>query len=371
MDARTIGYPELMSRIRNGDRTQRIPLHGTFELTYRCNLGCTHCWVNLPAGDARARAGELAIEEIARITDEVVDAGCLWMLLTGGEIFVRPDFPEIYLHMKRKGLLLSLYTNATLITPRLADLLAEYPPARVEVSLYGITPETYEAVTGTSALDRCLRGIRLLLDRAIKVRLKSVVTTANYDEFPVIAQSVRREFGLAFGYDPSLNFRKVDGREASAPAAVRVEPERVVELDRLLDAETGDLERFYHRDHRVTTDHLFTCGAGINAFHVDPYGRLGACMMVPSITFDLRRGSFRRGWDELLDRVVRRRKSRATRCDGCSIAAACDACPGWSTLEHGELETPVDYVCVLNRRRAEAFRADFAGSIKLRGASHE
>ncbi len=357
MGVRSIGYHELVDRIQQGNTRARVPLHGTFELTYRCNLGCTHCWVNRPAGDARARARELSVDEISRIGDEVAEAGCLWMLLTGGEIFLRHDFSDIYRNLKQKALLLSLYTNATLITPPLADLLAEYPPARVEVSLYGITPRTYEAVTGAPALERCLRGIRLLLDRAIKVRLKSVVTTANYDEFTARAQSVRREFGLAFAYDPSLNLRKVGGRQAQTPASVRVEPDRVVELDRALDAATGDLERFYRKDHRVKTDHVFTCGAGINTFHVDPYGRLCACMMVPSITFDLRRVSFREGWEGLLDPIVRRRKSQATRCDDCSIAAACDACPGWSTLEHGELEAPVDYVCAINRRRAEAFRA--------------
>lgn len=353
---RAIGYHELIRRVQHGDASARVPLQGTFELTYRCNLRCTHCWVNLPPSHARARARELAIDEIARIAGEVVDAGCLWLLLTGGEIFVRPDFPAIYRDMKRRGLLLTLYTNGTLITPRVADLLAEYPPARVEISLYGVTPATYAAVTGAPALDRCLRGIGLLLDRSIKVRLKSVVTTANYDEFLGMAAFARREFGLPFAYDPNLNFRKVEGRDAMTPASVRVDVRRVIELDRALDADTGDLERFYRRDQRLTTDHLFTCGAAINTFHVDPYGALGSCMMVPSISYDLRHGSFRQGWAELGEAIVERRKSSATRCDTCSIAAACDTCPGWSTLEHADLHTPVDYLCAINHARAEAFR---------------
>ncbi len=107
----------------------------------------------------------------------------------------------------------------------------------------------------------------------------------------------------------------------------------------------------------MESDHVFTCGAGLNTYHIDPYGRLSSCMMVPSITYDLRAGSFAEGWASLLDRVVNLRRSTTTRCQSCAIAGACDACPGWATLEHGELEAPIDYLCEINHRRAEAFAA--------------
>ncbi len=351
----SIGYHELTRRIQRGDQKARIPLQGSWELTYRCNLACTHCWVNLPAGDRAARARELTCEEIFRITDEIVEAGGLWMLLTGGEVFIRPDFFDIYRYMKRRGLLLTIFSNGTLITPEVADFLAEYPPSRVEISLYGITPKTYEAVTQVPALERCLRGIRLLSERGIKVKLKSVVTTANYDEFLEISDYVKREFGLTFAYDPNINYRKVEGREGFAPASVRVPPHKVVELDMALDAKTGDLKNFYQRDQQLTSENAFTCGAGISTFHIDPHGRLSSCMMVPSHAYDLRSGSFKEGWEQFFPTVVNRKKTKTTRCDSCAIAAACDTCPGWSTLEHGELDQPVDYLCEINHRRAEVF----------------
>lgn len=367
----SIGYHELTRRIQRGDQKARIPLQGSWELTYRCNLACTHCWVNIPASDRAARARELAFEEICRITDEIVKAGCLWMLLTGGEVFIRPDFFDIYRYMKRSGLLLTIFSNGTLVTPEVADFLAEYPPNRVEISLYGITPETYEAVTQVPALERCLRGIRLLRERGIKIRLKSVVTTANCDEFLAISEYVRREFGLTFAYDPNINYRKVEGREGSAPALVRVPPEKVVELDLALDAETGGLKNFYERDQRLVSDYVFNCGAGVNTFHIDPYGRLSTCMMVPSHAHDLRNGSFKEGWGQFFPIVVNRKKTEATRCDSCAIAAACDTCPGWSTLEHGELERPVDYLCEINHLRAEAFGSPaLIPAISMKGALH-
>jgi len=137
-----------------------------------------------------------------------------WLLLTGGEIFIRPDFLDIYRRLKRRGLLLTLYTNGTMITERAADLLAEYPPSLVEVSLYGITPGDVMPPS-----PRCLPssaacgGSSSSARRRIKIRLKSVVTTANYDEFLEIAAWVKREFGQRFRYDPtSTSGRSRDAR---------------------------------------------------------------------------------------------------------------------------------------------------------------
>jgi radical SAM protein with 4Fe4S-binding SPASM domain len=371
MSVRSVGFSQVMDRV-TGAGARRLPLYGSWELTYRCNLTCGHCWVNLPASDAAARRRELALPEIQRITDEVVAAGCLWMLLTGGEVTIRRDFTAIYRHMKQAGLILHLYTNGTTITGRLADFLAEWPPGRVEISLYGITKATYRAVTGVPALERCLRGIRLLLDRKIKVTLKSVVTKDNYDEYLRIRRWVIDELGLReFRYDPNLNYRKVEGRDGVAPVRYRVAPERIVELDLVVDAAERDLQRFYReRLGPVRSANVFTCGAGVNSFHIDPYGRASLCMTVPSHTFDLRERPFRQVWERDVAAMIAQARLRGSRCDTCAIASACDNCPGWSVLEHGEFEHPNDFLCELNHRRAEVFAPAPVSEIKRKETAH-
>src|SRR5690242_4271075 len=103
---------------------QGIPSEASIEVTHRCPLACAHCYNNLPMNDPEARRGELTYEEHCRILDEITEAGCLWLLYTGGEIFARRDFLDIYSYAKRKGLLITLFTNGTLITPQIADYLA-------------------------------------------------------------------------------------------------------------------------------------------------------------------------------------------------------------------------------------------------------
>ena len=153
---------------------------------------------------------------------------------------------------------------------------------------------------------------------------------------------------------------------------------QVVALDQALDAETDDLRGTYQDmvdkarqgiDIRRGSGYVFDCGAGLNAYHIDPYGRLTSCMMVPSIGYDLREGSFREGWDSFLERVVYLKKTRTTRCDSCAISGNCTGCPGWSLLEHGDLEEPVDYVCDVNHGRAQAFGAgELISTIRMKGA---
>lgn len=115
----------------------RIPYSAMFETNYRCNLNCVHCYVNLPAGDREAQAREMTLPEIERILQELAEAGTLLLAITGGEPLLRPDWWKIYLLAKRMGFLVILFTNATLVTPEVADRFVEFSPYSIEISLYG------------------------------------------------------------------------------------------------------------------------------------------------------------------------------------------------------------------------------------------
>src|SRR5712672_1216583 len=153
---------------------ERAPLEVSIEVTRRCPLECKHCYNNLPMGDVAARNRELSKEEHFQLLDQLVDVGAFWLLYTGGEIFARRDFLEIYAYAKQKGFLITLFTNGTLITERIADFLAELRPFVIEITLYGATRETYEELTRVpGSYDKCLRGIDLLLERNLPLKLKT------------------------------------------------------------------------------------------------------------------------------------------------------------------------------------------------------
>jgi MoaA/NifB/PqqE/SkfB family radical SAM enzyme len=150
---------------------RRVPLSFDLEITARCNNACRHCYINLPAGDLEARRKELSLAEINDIADQAVGLGALWCLISGGEPLLRDDFADIYISLKQKGLLVSVFTNACLVTEEHVALFTKYPPRDLEVTVYGITPDTYERVTqrpGSYIAFR--RGLDLLLKNELKVR---------------------------------------------------------------------------------------------------------------------------------------------------------------------------------------------------------
>jgi radical SAM protein with 4Fe4S-binding SPASM domain len=342
-------------------QARRFPLGGSFEITERCNLACVHCFINQPTGSREAAARELTLPQVRRVLDQLAETGCLFLLLTGGEPLLRSDFCNIYRYAKRRGMLVSLFTNGTLLTPRIADFLAEWRPAAIEITLYGATQETYERVTQVpGSYVRCMRGIELALDRGLRLNLKTVLVQANRHELEAM-RAYAEQLGVRYRFDGVL-FPRLDGRQI--PAAQRLSPADVVALDRQYPERQQEFDRLY-RDYGATpvrSEYVFSCGAGYRSFHVDSAGRLSVCMLARQPAYDLLEGSFQEGWAEFLGAVLRKKRTLDTPCRTCSVGALCTQCPGWSQLAHGDDETPVEYVCELGRLRA-------AGTVASVGAS--
>ncbi|MEL7645736.1 MAG: radical SAM protein, partial [Anaerolineaceae bacterium] len=223
-----IDLGEFGSQVQAGLRGRRYPMNGMMELTERCNLGCVHCYINQPAGSRKARESELSTAEVKGILNQAAEAGCLYMTFSGGEVFLREDFLDIYLHARRLGILVSIFTNATMITPKIADFLADVRPHMVDITLYGATKETYEKVTGVpGSYERCLRGIQLLRDRGIRVFLKTMVLSVNYAELAQM-RAMAKEWGLEFRYDEQLWPRQDGGTQ---PYAVQLSQDEILAID--------------------------------------------------------------------------------------------------------------------------------------------
>lgn len=349
-----INYGEFSERFHDKILSQRIPTDGSIEVTARCNLRCVHCYINLPLNDRAAQEKELSYKEFCNIIDQIVDEGCLWLLLTGGEPFIRPDFLDIYTYAKKKGLLITLFTNGTTITPRIADYLAEWRPFNMEITLYGRTLETYEKITGVpGSYDRCMKGIELLLERKLPLKLKTMVMTLNKHEIGDM-QEYAEGLGLEFRFDPVLNLR-LDGNQK--PAEFRISPEEVVALDLADEKRIKEWREFCDKfgGPPQNPEYTYQCGAGKGTFHIDPYGKLSACMMVRGASYDLQKGTFFDGWQDFLPQVLEQKWSRETACKSCSLISMCGQCPGWAEIEKGDQEARVEYLCGIAHLRAKAF----------------
>lgn len=334
---------------------KRIPIEVSLEVTRRCPLECQHCYNNLPMSDLGARNRELSKQEYFALLDELADMGVLWVLFTGGEIFARKDFLEIYTHAKSKGFLITLFTNGILINEKIADYLREYPPFGIEITLYGRTKETYETLTAMpGSYDRCMRGIRLLLDRGLPLKLKTVGTSINKHEVREMRRFAEEELGVEFKFDALLNPRIDCSR---APLGIRLSPDEVVSLDlqwqKLADAHRQSLHRELASPN-YGSDAVYGCGGGIKSFAIDPYGMMSICVLSHRDTYDIRQGSVRAGWEKFLFEVREKKRTRPSKCITCRLHSVCSMCPANGELENGDPESPVEFLCEVAHLRAAA-----------------
>ncbi|MFW6107389.1 MAG: radical SAM protein [bacterium] len=326
---------------------QRIPLTGSIELTHRCNLRCGHCYLG-----GQLRRGELATDPLLRILDEATEAGCLNLLLTGGEPLLRPDFPDIYRRARRNGLVVTVFTNGTLLTEPTLELFAELPPRQVEITLYGATAETYEKVTGASgAFDRCMAGIRGLADRGVRLGLKTVLMTHNRHEFAAM-EEIAEELGARFRFDAAI-FPRLDGHKG--PLRLRVPPQDVVDIEMADPQRLRRWRELFERQRAIpSADTLYHCGAGVTSFHVGPSGRLSPCLMLQEPSCSLMERSFREAWDEVIPRLHEKKVPVGFACASCEKRSLCGYCPAFFAIENGAEDVRSDYLCAIGNLRYQA-----------------
>jgi radical SAM protein with 4Fe4S-binding SPASM domain len=331
---------------------KRYPYSATFEITDRCNLDCVHCYINRPAGSKSARSNELSTDAVKYILDQIAEAGCLFLTLTGGDPLLRSDFPEIYHHARRLGMVVSIFTNGTLITPEIADLLAAYTPRVVDITLYGATAQTYELVTRMpGSFARVQRGIQLLRERQVPFSLKTMVLTVNQHEFDDM-KAFAEGLGVKFRYD-GLLWPRLDGNPA--PLEFQIPLEDLIAFEfRNQEIQKEWLRLSQRFEGQVTRrEREFSCGIGRRCFHIDSQGMLGGCMSVRRPAYDLKKMPFLEGWKQLGELPLLKRQLD-TPCRSCTLNDLCNQCPGWSQAVHGDDETPVAFICELAHLREES-----------------
>ncbi|MBM3331642.1 radical SAM protein [candidate division WOR-3 bacterium] len=367
-------YIDKVRADRGGPWRKRGPLlgHLDIELTERCNNDCIHCCINLPANDRLAREREMTTDEVKSVLTEAADLGCLSVRFTGGEPLLRDDFEDLYLFARRQGMKVLLFTNARLVTPQLADLFARVPPGELaEVTVYGMKPESYEAVSRSSgSYTEFRRGIDLLLECRVPFVVKGVLLPPNrreMDEFETWAATITamdKPPGYSMFFD--LRGRRDSEVKNRQIAGLRLSPEEGVDiLSRNRAARHEEMRQFCSKFMGPAGERLFACGAGRGAC-IDAYGRAQMCLMLrhPDTTYDLKAGSLR---DALTNFFPRLRERRATnpdylaRCARCFLKGLCEQCPAKSWAEQGTLDTPVEYLCDVAHAQARDLGLLFVG----------
>jgi radical SAM protein with 4Fe4S-binding SPASM domain len=328
----------------------RVPFSGSLDLTHRCNLNCVHCYLG-PLAKRGSASDEMSTDRIFSLLDEITAAGCLNLLITGGEPLLRDDFPSIYTRAKKNGLLVTLFTNGTLITDDALDLFIDLPPREVEISIYGATPSTYESVTRVpGSYEKCFSGIERLLRKNIKVNLKTILMSINSHEFDEM-ENIAREFGVRFRFDAAIS-PCIDGD--MTPLSLRISPEEAIKKEFSDSERVKTWKKFYEKYRGCRLGNaLYACGAGVTGFHITPYGYLQPCMTTLEIRCNISKVGFMAGWEHITRRINDKKAGADFSCRGCEKINLCGYCPDFFRLESGSEGRCSEYLCKMGNLRLQ------------------
>jgi radical SAM protein with 4Fe4S-binding SPASM domain len=332
------------------------------ELTERCNNNCVHCCINQPEGDRTIAGREMSTDFVKKILTEAAALGCLAVRFTGGEPLLRQDFPELYLFARRLGMQVILFTNARLVNEEIAGLLARVPPRRaMEVSVYGMTPESYDRTAGhRGAFAEFRHGIELLLRHRIPFIVKGPkfhVQEEERKEFEAWAAtlpSMDKKPSVSMNFD--LRHRRDDPAKNERIRSLRSTPEETVEMLRNDPLYLRETALFCDRFLGQQGAELFNCGAG-HGTCIDAYGRAQLCLSLrsPLTVADLHDAPLSQVLEELFPAMLKLEATNPDylwRCAKCFIKSLCGQCPAKSWAEHGTLDTPVEYLCSVAHAKA-------------------
>lgn len=328
----------------------RHPFVAGLELTPACNLRCVHCYLHdysvhdmLPASDW------------IKIIDKLYDAGVLILYMTGGEILTRKDFPEIFVYAKKRGFIIELLTNATALTDATVEVFKEYPPATVSVSVYGMSAETYEAVTGvTGSYGRCMRALELLRAADIDTEIKFIGLRENKDDLykaKAFAESLGAKFKFNFEIFPSFE-GKTD------VIAHRLSNEEILEIEKADESIHGVLAANVLRPNPFENSDsvpMFTCNVASTLCYIDSLGYVSPCNKMRLHDHNILQENLGEIWKDYIAKYAYMPVPKDYRCAKCKYVFTCSPCPVINKLANGEYHIPCRESCELAQMRVAEF----------------
>jgi radical SAM protein with 4Fe4S-binding SPASM domain len=344
-----IPYGTFSQSVHEAAAAHHRVIKAQLELTYRCNLHCRHCYTD-PYNDSAYIPRELTLTEIHRLLGEMRELGIVWLNLTGGDIFMRPDFFDIYEAAVGHGFLLQLYTNGTLFTRAIIERLQARPPFSIDISCHSAEESRFDWFTQVPGSYRAfLRGIELLRAGRLPFTLKTKLMNWNVDELDQL-RSFTETNGQSFGYTTSLSPR-LNGDCSSLE--YRVDPDTIRRLSSNQEAmrEDADCETSTPLS-APSHERLFRCGCGTDTIHINAWGELSTCTFQYETRISLREHPVREAIDRAFAATRKLSYQTDSACRTCTLHTFCDKQPTQARWEAGHPELPIPYDCDIAVDRA-------------------
>ena len=329
------------------------PANGSIELLPLCNMNCDMCYVRLSREEMERQGRLRTAEEWLEIGRQMKDAGVLFLLLTGGEPFLYPEFRRLYLGLRELGMIITINTNGTLIDEELAEFFGKNKPRRVNITLYGMDEETYANLCHYhGGYEKTLRGIRLLREQGVDVRIGGSIVRTNKGDLDKLLD-LEAELGVPVRVD---TYMMPATRERELPYNIqsRLNPEeaaqaRIHALKRVMEPELfheyvwQSVEKADHPEPAEAKPGHMTCMAGQCSFTINWQGEMRPCVILSEPAVSVFEVGFEAAWKYIVeeaDKILLNAK-----CSTCYVRHLCRTCAASALLETGSYDGVPDYMC--------------------------
>ena len=331
----------------------RIPINGSVELLPLCNMNCDMCYVRLSNKEVVEQGGLRTLEEWLEIGKQMHEAGVLFLLLTGGEPLLFPDFKELYKAYKKMGFILTINTNGTLIDEDWVQFFKENPPRRINITLYGESPSVYHSLCHYEAgFHKVLDAVKMLREANIDVKLASSITNINKDDIEGLVH-VADQLDVPMRCDtymmPAIRERNKPFNEQS-----RLTPEEAARLYiKALKLEmTPEIFKQYIEKSIFEVEHILPslspnkmkCHAGSCSFTINWQGNMRPCVILGRPEMSVFEHSFQEAWDYISEEV--KKITLSSRCLTCKYRTLCKTCAASELFEEGAYGIAPKYMCI-------------------------
>lgn len=342
----------LEQRMMKVAEEKHIPMNGSIELLPLCNMNCDMCYVKLTKEEMDQQGRLRTLDEWLSVAKEMQKAGVLFLLLTGGEPLLYPEFKTLYVELRKLGFLITINTNGTLIDEEWAEFFGKYPPRRINITLYGANKDAYTNLCHYPlGFDKVINAVKLLRMNQVDVKLASSITKSNsndIEELYEIANQLEVPLFCDTYMMPATRERKLPFCEQSrlhpkdaAKARIRsfkntMEP---VAFQQFIDKSIFEVENILPLD----GPNCMSCHAGKCSFTINWQGNMRACVIMAKPERSVFDYGFKNAWEYIVEECSKIRLS--SECLTCKYRTLCRTCAASELYEEGSYGRTPKYMC--------------------------
>lgn len=298
------------------------PMALIWEMIDRCNFACPFCYIVGHSGN-----DFLPFNITKPFISELIEAGLLYCTLTGGESLLHKDFLYIYKFLKESGVLVEVYSNGYLINDEIVNLFKEFPPYRIEVSIYGVSQTRFNETTNTysKSYEKVLENILKLKNNGINVKCKTPFNTITQTDFEQIGNWCR-DNKIEYYYSTNV----VNAYDGQSLSSYESNFDKMIEFDvkRISSNENKNLGAL-SIDAPFEKKRCFACGVKNYVIHINSNFDLLPCSEIH--LKDCTHNIFQYGVKGALrlnrEFINRHRGNSIKGCESCYASNICKMCP--------------------------------------------